>query len=148
MPKRHDVTGRSKKGSPFVQIPKWVMQSHAWRRLTPADRCVWLELTAVYNGTNNGYIAAPVRALGDRLNVSHHTAARCLRNLVTLGFVEITAGSNFSKKNRTAAEYRLTHLECDRTHQPAKKTFMRLVDLEKLRTTVSSQPSTVSRVRL
>jgi DNA-binding transcriptional MocR family regulator len=108
-----------------VQLPHWIMDSPAWARLTPVQRCVWLEAVRLYNGTNNGWLALPSRSVAHRLGVKHTTIVRALQMLVTLGFIELTHRSEFSKK-RKAAEYRLTHLNCDRTQRLASKQFMRL----------------------
>jgi Fe2+ or Zn2+ uptake regulation protein len=108
-----------------VQLPHWIIESPAWARLTPVQRCVWLEAVRVYDGKNNGFLALPSRSIGDRLGVKHTTIVRALHKLVTLGFIEVTHRSEFSKK-RKAAEYRLTHLNCNRTHRLASKQFMRL----------------------
>jgi DNA-binding transcriptional regulator YhcF (GntR family) len=100
-----------------VQLPHWIMESPAWARLTPVQRCVWREAVRV--------LALPSRSIGDRLGVKHTTIVRALHKLVTLGFIEVTHRSEFSKK-RKAAEYRLTHLNCNRTHRLASNQFMRL----------------------
>jgi uncharacterized membrane protein len=76
--------------------------------------------------SNNGWLAVPVRRLADRINVSQATASRALRKLVTLGFLELVKSSSFSKKNRKASEYRLTHLPCDLTGNLPSKLFMHI----------------------
>jgi hypothetical protein len=124
MPRRHAKRGKNKRER-FVQLPHWIMNSPAWARLKPVERCVWLEAVRVYDGQNNGSLALPSRSLADRLGVKHTTVVRALQTLVTLGFIEVTRRSEFSKKRR-AAEYRVTHLHCDRTNTLASKQFMRL----------------------
>src|SRR4051812_38339880 len=126
MPRRHVKHGKSQRESRFVQLPHWIMDSPAWARLKPVERCVWLEATRVYNGANNGWLALPSRSIAHRLGVKHTTVVRALQMLVTLGFIVVTRRSEFSKKRR-ATEYRLTHLKCDRTGKLASKQFMRLV---------------------
>jgi hypothetical protein len=126
MHKRRKATGRSSKPSRFVQVPHWVLNAPMWKRLSPVERCAWIEVTAIYNGSNNGRLAVPVRRLADRLNVSQATASRALRTLVTLGFLELVKSSSFSKKSRKASEYRLTHLACDLTGKLPSKLFMHI----------------------
>src|SRR4051794_13945512 len=116
---------RSKKGERFLKIPSWIMECKAWTRLTPVQRNVWVEALRLYDGTNNGFLALASRRLGERVGVEHVTIARALRNLQTFGFLEITSASSFSRK-RLAAEYRLTHLKCDRTQKPPSNQFMHL----------------------
>jgi DNA-binding IclR family transcriptional regulator len=101
------------------------MNSPAWARLKPVERCVWLEAVRLHNGTNNGYLALASRSLAERIGVKHTTVVRALQTLVTLGFIEVTRRSDFSKKRR-ATEYRLTHVRCDRTGNLASKEFMHL----------------------
>jgi DNA-binding transcriptional regulator YhcF (GntR family) len=123
---RHDkATGRGK-SERFVRLPHFMLRSYAWSRLTPVERSVWIELAALYDGTNNGRIAASVRSIADRVNVSYPTVSRALQTLITLGFIELTHKSDFSSKQRIASEFRLTHLKCDRTGALAKSTFMNL----------------------
>jgi hypothetical protein len=68
--------GKNQKQSRFVQLPHWIMASNAWMRLTPVQRCVWLEAARLYNGANNGRLALPARLIGDRLRVTHTTVCK------------------------------------------------------------------------
>jgi DNA-binding transcriptional regulator YhcF (GntR family) len=114
-------------GERFVKLPHYVLRSFAWSQLGPIDRAVWVELSAIYDGSNNGRIAASTRVLADRLNVGKSTVARALNRLETFGFVELTKKSMFHiNKDRSASEYRLTHLPCNVTNALPKHTFMRL----------------------
>ncbi|MBV8848082.1 MAG: helix-turn-helix domain-containing protein, partial [Methylobacteriaceae bacterium] len=69
----------------FIKIPHYIVRSFAWSQLTPTDRATWLELAAIYNGSNNGSIAASTRILADRLNVGKSTVALSLRKLEMFG---------------------------------------------------------------
>jgi Helix-turn-helix domain len=117
--------GRSKKQGRFWAVPHFMLQTHAWRRLSPYARAAWLEIGALYVGDNNGRIAVPARWLADRLNVSKNTAMRAILELMTLGFLEKTQSSSFTQKRR-AAEYRFTHLKCNRTGDPPSRTFQNI----------------------
>jgi Mn-dependent DtxR family transcriptional regulator len=75
---------------------------------------------------NNGFINASCRALALEMNVSAATAARAVRELVERRFVEITEWGHFDLKDRNANAYRLTWRFCDRTNQPASKTFAKV----------------------
>jgi hypothetical protein len=121
---RHNKKGRST-SERFVRLPHYMLRSGAWRRLTPAARCVWIEMALLYDGANNGRLAASTRGIGERLNVTHTTVRRALVELVTFGFIEIVKRSSFSQK-RQASEYRMTHLRCDVTGKLAANEFMRL----------------------
>jgi hypothetical protein len=50
------------------------------------------------------------------------SAWRAVGELVTFGFLERTQATSFSQK-RLAAEYRLTHLRCDRTGALASRAY-------------------------
>ena len=127
MAKGHLNNGRSSKPESYVKIPKWIIRSPAWRRLSTTDRVVWMEAVAIYNGTNNGFLALSSRVIADRIGVvSHQTVARSLTSLQMRGFLEITSRSSFSIKNRKASEYRLTHLACNKSHKPPSNLFEKL----------------------
>jgi DNA-binding transcriptional regulator YhcF (GntR family) len=93
--------------------------------LSPRAVVAYLELARRYNGSNNGWLHLSVRELARAWNWSRASAARAIGELVEKGFVEITRASGFNVKDRKrqAAEYRLTVFFCDRTRQPASKTF-------------------------
>jgi hypothetical protein len=95
--------GRSTKGR-FWAVPYSIPQTYAWGRLSPIARAAWLEIGILFDGSNNGRIAVPVRWLAERLNVSRNTASKSISELLTLGFLEITQASSFSQK-RLATEY-------------------------------------------
>ncbi len=123
MPRKHKHAGRSAVER-YVWLPLYMLQSPAWRSLSPAARAVFIEAAAFYRGDNNGYIGLGVRILAERAGVGRDTVSRCLTELEDKGFIERTYGGTFSRKNRRASEYRLTHYKCDRDHRPASKAFM------------------------
>ncbi len=107
-------TGRSNKKDRFVALPHYIMETFAWGRLSVTARAAWLEFVRVHNGQNNGRIAMPEITLGERLGVSHDTASRAIKELLTFGFIEKIKAASFIGKRR-AAEYLLTHIMDDRT---------------------------------
>lgn len=120
--KKHQRNQHKRNPEQFIKVPHYIVRTFAWRCLTPADRATWLELAALYNGSNNGSIAASTRVLANRMNIGKSTVARALNNLETYGFIELVRRSTFQKnKDRTASEYRMTHQKCDVTNQPPKK---------------------------
>jgi hypothetical protein len=122
---RHNKTGRSKGGGHFVQLHDWMMNTAAWRSLSPQARCVYVEVVRLYNGANNGFLALGVRAAAERANVNKDTAARCFAILIARGFLEPAQLGQFNMNARRATEWRLTHHKCDRTHQLPTKAFSR-----------------------
>lgn len=103
----------------------WMMNSAAWRDLTPQDRAVFIEIARLYNGKNNGFIGLGVRDAAERANVNKDTAAKCFGRLVEHGFIERAQPGGFNTNARRATEWRLTHERCDRTHELPTKAFMR-----------------------
>jgi len=123
-----NATGRSKSHGRFVQLHEYIERSYAWGRLSPMARCAWLGFNFAFNGNNNGMIVMPSRALADRIGCSKSAAADAIKELLRWGFLDQTRASDFGAK-KIAAEYRLTHLRCDRTGEPASKRFMRIEGL-------------------
>lgn len=138
---RVNKKGRNTGSGPWVQLGHWMMASAAWRSLKPQDRAVYIEIVAVYNGLNNGRIALGVRDAAERANVNKDTAAKCFRRLEDLGFIECAQAGSFSYKVRHAAEWRLTHVRCDRTGQLPSKAFMKWRPKEKASPLVSDNRS-------
>jgi hypothetical protein len=112
-----------KKASNFFMAPRAVVHHSSFSRLSATAQAAWLHFGLAYNGKNNGEIHLPCRILGDRLNVAKNTAARAIEELINAGFLAMTKASSFSGKRR-AAEYRLTHLKCDKSGDAPSNVFM------------------------
>jgi len=125
MPNKQNHKGRSKYEGPFVKIPHLLTDTAAWRSLSPQARVVLIELIRIYNGRNNGYLALSARDAAARCNIAKDTATKVFRELIEKGFVELVVPGGFSMKLRHAAEYRLTHLRCDRTGEVGRYGFKR-----------------------
>lgn len=124
MASKHNQKGRSKTGS-FVMLQRFMMDSAAWRDLTPAARAIYLEVAKLYNGRNNGHLALSVRDAADRCRVNKDTAAKALASLQHHGFIECVTVGGFSRKVRHATEWRLAIERCDKTQALPTKAFMR-----------------------
>ncbi|WP_262027071.1 helix-turn-helix domain-containing protein [Microvirga sp. Mcv34] len=123
MPRRHNARGRSTTER-FVSLPHHMLRSRAWRSLSPVARSVFIELAAIYNGSNNGRIALSARDAAEAVGCSKDTAARAFVELVAKGFIECCSRGHFDRKSPHASEYRLTLYLCDRTGKTATKAFM------------------------
>jgi len=121
---KHNAKRRSKGTGRFAQLHHFMLNSAAWRALKPAERAVYIEVLAIYDGKNNGRIALGVRDAADRCNINKDTASKCFKRLEELGFIELAQPGGFSLKLRHAAEWRLTQFQCDRTGAFASKGFM------------------------
>jgi hypothetical protein len=124
MPRRHNHKGRSTTER-FVSLPHHMLRSPAWRSLSPVARCIFLELAAIYNGGNNGFIALSTRDAAKHVRCSKDTAARSFFELTEKGFIVCCSRGHFDRKCPHASEYRLTLYSCDRTGEKASKAFMR-----------------------
>jgi hypothetical protein len=119
----HDKRGRSTTER-FIKLPQWVVKSYAWRALKPTAAKILIEILSIYNGGNNGFLAMGARAAAECCGCSKVTAARALRELQHLGFIEVSIESSFNRKDRRPCEYRVTLHKCDRTQAEASKKFM------------------------
>jgi hypothetical protein len=102
-----------------------MLRSPAWRSLSAVARCIFLELAAIYNGSNNGFIALSTRDAAKHVRCSKDTAARALTELMDKGFIVCCSRGHFDRKSPHASEYRLTLHSCNRTSEKASKAFMR-----------------------
>lgn len=82
-----DATGRRKRDQRHVRIDHWIMRTPAWAALTPAEKAVYLELLAFFNGDNNGEIHLSRREAARRCNINKDTATKALRSLEEKGFI-------------------------------------------------------------
>jgi hypothetical protein len=125
MKRRLDKRGRNmgSLGS-FVAVERYIMQTIAWRSLTPNARASYLEVYYGYDGANNGRILLSSQMLADRINRDKSTAARALKELEQLGFIECQSKGGFNCKLPHASEWRVTALKCDVTNALPSKRFM------------------------
>lgn len=124
MPRRHTSKGRSRGTGRFIALPHFLLETPAWRSLPVYERAAYLEVAQLYDGANNGYLDMGVRRLAERMGVSVNKAHWCLQELVARGFLEVAEGSGFSRKDRTATSFRLTHKPCDRTRQAGSRAYL------------------------
>ena len=124
MANRQNKTGRSR-SEPFLKLTWFMLESPAWRSLTPAERATYIELAKLYNGRNNGWLALSVRDAAERCRINKDTAAKALAALQTAGFIECVTPGGFTRKVRHATEWRLTGQRCDKTGTLPSKAFMR-----------------------
>lgn len=100
-----------------------MLETEAWRTLKPAGRAVYLAVAGRYDGSNNGYLASPVRDLAAECLIDPKTVTASLNDLIERGLIERTQEGSFACKVRLAAEYRLTCYKCDRTGHAATNAF-------------------------
>src|SRR5262249_9364814 len=143
-----------RKGERYLSLRFWLLRSDAWKSLPAISRALYLELTARYNGSNNGRISYSVREGAEALNVTKDTTARYLKTLQDRGFIVCTKRGAFSlKTTRDASEWRLTEYDSDFPPAHATKDFMRWQPPEpdtndgpKFKTRYDSSDRTVRRI--
>jgi len=104
-----------------------MLRSAAWSTMSPLARSLFIEVLAVYNGTNNSFLGFSVREAGEALGHSKSSAARAFDELIEHGFLEVSRDARFDRKDRRAAEWRVTLHKCDRSGSPPSKSFMKYV---------------------
>ncbi|MEY4249015.1 MAG: hypothetical protein RJA87_648 [Pseudomonadota bacterium] len=147
MANRHNKTGRSASGPPFVQIHNYLLDSLAGRSLTPQAVAVYLRLACLYNGSNNGRLGLSVRAAAEHANIAKDTASRALKELSAKGFIETATKGAFSVKLKRATEWRLTNFRCDVTGSQPTKAFLKWQPAEKLAVPNDGQVGPKARTR-
>jgi len=110
---RPDATGRNPT-SRFVRLDYRILNSNAYRSLSPNARSLLVELVMIYNGENNGSLYLSVRDGAHRMGVADLTAAsRAFDDLMALGFIQMAQDAHFRVKasdNSRARCWRLTWL--------------------------------------
>lgn len=108
-----------------MKLDCFMLESPAYRSLTPAARAVYVEVAKLYNGRNNGALALSVRDAAERCRINKDTARKAFALLQEVGFLECATPGGFTRKVRHAAEWRLTGERCDKTGALATMAFMR-----------------------
>ncbi|MBL0767765.1 hypothetical protein JI743_02975 [Sphingopyxis sp. DHUNG17] len=95
---RIDATGRSPT-SRFARLDHAMLNTNAYRALSPNARSLLVELAMLENGSNNGSLYLSVRDAAYRLGVADLAAAsRAFDDLTALGFIEMTKDAHFKVK--------------------------------------------------
>ena len=98
-PNRVNAKGRNEYTSRFARLDHRLLNSNAYRALSPNARSLLVDLTMLYNGENNGSLYLSVRDAAHRMGVADLSAAsRAFDDLVALGFIELTQEAHFTVK--------------------------------------------------
>jgi hypothetical protein len=82
-----------------VRLDYRMLNSNAFRSLSPNARALLIELIMLYNGENNGSLYLSVRDAAHRMGLADLTAvSRAFAELLDLGFIEMTEVSSFHVK--------------------------------------------------
>jgi hypothetical protein len=123
-----DKRGRSKRGERFVKLDHWLLNTPAWRYLSPSARAIYIELAQRYNGSNNGEIALSIRDAARLVRVAKDTASKAFRELEDKGFVIRVVCGSFNWKVRHATTWELTAYAVG--DKPPTKKFARWTEQE------------------
>jgi len=111
----HDAAAKKGKGGKlhghFVAIPRQVLKSNAYRKLSLAARCLLWDIAIQFTGHNNGDLRPSVKYLAELGWNSRDTVQRAKKELVDVGLLFLTAQGH---KPRKASQYALTWLPLDR----------------------------------
>jgi hypothetical protein len=103
--------GRSPTGR-FARLAHKLLESGAYRSLSPNARALLVELAMMENGKNNGTLFLSVRDAADRIGISDpHAAGRAFDELEQRGFIACTSEAHFAVKagaGSRARAWRLT----------------------------------------
>jgi hypothetical protein len=90
----------------FVAMPRIVLRSKAYNKLSCTARCLLLEFQNIHRPHNNGYLSISVSNAEGLLGVSDKTARKYFKELEQFGFLDLIKFHNYT--NGKAREYRLT----------------------------------------
>lgn len=111
------------KASRHVRLHHWLLESAAWRSLSPHARALLIEIWQRYTGINNGAISYSHREAAEALQVGHNRPITLFRELENKGFIVAMKRGHFQMKGGPATEWRITALECG--NDSPTKDFMR-----------------------
>jgi GNAT superfamily N-acetyltransferase len=96
--RKTDKRGRSVGNDSHARFYFWEWQSPAFRSLSPAARCLLLELKMLHNGRNNGSLFLSVREAARRVGVGKNLAEKTFAELRDRGFIRPNAVGAFNLK--------------------------------------------------
>ena len=101
---------QKKTGPRFIQLFYWMFDTPAWKDLDAVSRAIYVELTARYNGSNNGRIAYSARQAAEELKISKDTAARGAERPPAHGFIVCEKRGAFPLQGATRQRISADHL--------------------------------------
>jgi hypothetical protein len=99
--------------APFVGITTTVLDSQAWKAMSPHARLVYLAIKRNYNhkANNNGRLYLAGRKGTDQTGFTKDTVLKCIRELIHYGFAVVTKGATLGVNGSGRSSYlRLTEL--------------------------------------
>jgi hypothetical protein len=118
------ATATKYRDRPHARIYSAWMELAAWREASLAARVLLIEMLARYRPGDNGRLEWSIRRVAEVLGASKATASTALKELETVGWIEVTRVGSFSRKGRPS-HYALAMFANDVTGEPATRTFER-----------------------
>lgn len=110
---------RSRNKGRFAGLPLFVMESEAYVTLPPLAKCLLYELTAQYNGYNNGYLSLTRKGLSARGFNTPASNTRAIKQLVASALITQTRTGGIAKGQRICHLYAINWQPIDeRTDKP------------------------------
>lgn len=103
-----DATGRSKLDDKHIRLYRRALDSAAYLALSSGARALLIELTKLYNGSNNGRIALGVRLAATLLGCGKTKIVALFDELIAKGFIKAAGKGTFNSKGGHASEWTLT----------------------------------------
>ena len=96
--RKSDARGRSVARDSHARFYFWEWQSPAFQSLSPAARCLLLELKMLHTGRNNGSLFLSVREAARRIGIGKNQAAQAFAGLQDRGFIRANVVGAFNLK--------------------------------------------------
>lgn len=95
----------------FVQLFHDLLDTPAWRSLSPWAKCLYVSLRRRHNGKNNGRIFVSCRQAAREIGMNKDTATRAFRELVHCRFIIMTSTGHLGADGKGKAPgWRLTEI--------------------------------------
>lgn len=95
-------------GYHYIQLDAQILESPAYRDLTPLARALLIEFLIVYRPSRNGVLSLPTRKTAKRLNVTENTVTNAFHDLLEHGFIRLDGEAMYNA--RLAREWMLTFM--------------------------------------
>ncbi len=109
---------------PWIQIHHSLIKSPAYRSLKPNSRALLIEVMALYEGYNNGFIGLSYRQAAEAVGIGINQAKAAFDELRAKGFIVMTyKGKRISHAERIASKWEITAFDgFDSAGQPRPAT--------------------------
>ena len=113
----------------FTKMVRTMMETPAWRALSPSAQALYLWLKLEWRGpnaNNNGKIRLSVRQAAERMGVGINTAARAFHDLQAKGFLVVVRAARLGVGGEAKSpEYELTELPLPQSDRPDGRKLFR-----------------------